>query len=242
MTTRRAFTLIELMVVIAIIALLVALLVPALSRAKESGRRTACASNIRQLNVAMAIYIGDNEGSFPLVTVSNQWPAQLYRGYENLDVLVCPTDPSHREEVGYGARPDEAPRSYVMNLFRDFYVASLTAAELNSFNNGTLQRSISEVQIANPSDTIVFGEKKSGSPSFYVDLAAAAGSGPSAAEQRRHMRGVGERSGGSNYGFVDGSVKYLRYGRATAPINLWAVTDSVRTNTEADDFRPPPDQ
>jgi prepilin-type N-terminal cleavage/methylation domain-containing protein/prepilin-type processing-associated H-X9-DG protein len=62
---KNAFTLIELLVVIAIIAILAAMLLPALSKAKQRAQAISCINNLKQLMLAVAMYPGDNNGHFP---------------------------------------------------------------------------------------------------------------------------------------------------------------------------------
>jgi hypothetical protein len=82
-----------------------------------------------------------------------------------------------------------------------------------------------------PSETIAFGEKETGSPHYYMDFLEGQGNDITEVEQGRHSgTGPGTRSGGSNHAFVDGSARYLKYGKAMSPINLWAVTEGARTN------------
>ena len=69
MNGRKGFTLIELLVVIAIIAILAAMLLPALSQAREKARQAVCMSNLRQIALGFLMYIQENNESFPPCTI-----------------------------------------------------------------------------------------------------------------------------------------------------------------------------
>jgi prepilin-type N-terminal cleavage/methylation domain-containing protein len=74
--SQSGFTLVELLVVIGIIAILIALLLPALNRARESAKRTACASNMRQVVLALQQYMQDHKGAQPAICPRH--PAYAY--------------------------------------------------------------------------------------------------------------------------------------------------------------------
>jgi prepilin-type N-terminal cleavage/methylation domain-containing protein/prepilin-type processing-associated H-X9-DG protein len=95
----KGFTLIELLVVIAIIGVLAGILLPVLSQARESARRTQCMSNIKQIGMGLIMYANENDGAFPSDTAySGASPAMrglnlLYDTYVSDNKFFnCPSD------------------------------------------------------------------------------------------------------------------------------------------------------
>ena len=111
-----AFTLAELLVVIAIVGVLAALAYPAYQRVIESGRATACTANLRQLGVALAVYLGENNNTMPTLKTARASLAEEVPVIDNtLDryipakaVFACPADPG-----GFAAKTGT---SYLWNV------------------------------------------------------------------------------------------------------------------------------
>jgi len=113
---RTGFTLIELLVVIAIISILAGMLLPALSRARESARRVSCASNLRQLGLVFRMYASEANGVFPSVQTfvgpacNERNPGWLtFEGravfpeyLTDVHILACPSDSDGTTEIDRG--------------------------------------------------------------------------------------------------------------------------------------------
>jgi prepilin-type N-terminal cleavage/methylation domain-containing protein len=208
-TRSRGFSLIELIVVIGIIALLIALLLPALRRARLQAKYVACQSNMRQIGQAMMIYANENRGwLFPPdagldVPINERWfiavlktrPPTNAASVDPSDwtppLMLCPAD-------------DQEPREYHTYLLNHHLV------ERNIMYSSKPPAGLT------PSDVIVMGEKLTMSGNYYVETKPTGTTYFEQCDEARHGLQLG-----SNYLFLDMHVGRHERNRALEGVDPW---------------------
>ena len=123
----RGFTLLELLAVIATIAVLAAILLPALARARESAPRTSCLNNLMEIGLSLQMFAQENDWALPwsggggnadcLVKMAGEY-------FPDVDVFVCPSDPNEgRWNEGAGRGEEPPPLNSYINAPRSLRVS-----------------------------------------------------------------------------------------------------------------------
>lgn len=173
--SERGFTLIELLVVISIIAVLMSILMPALSRARSMARVSLCRSNLNSMGVAISVYAADNNDFAPTAVIKRPrpsitssfnrfWDKQLlaYMG-DQIDVFKCPESKAvFRQQIKNIEANGADVQTYNMNAHLQGWTNDRNTQNGRFFWNQDLTQDPVSARLSNvnnPSRTIYFGDK-----------------------------------------------------------------------------------
>ena len=198
---QSGFSLVEMLVVIAILLILAGILLPVLERALRKGEDVSCLSNIRNLALGARIYADDYDGQIIPARLDDAagsagicWDVSIQPYVRNRQLLICPSD----ETPAAAAGCISYPHSYGIN-FALAFVGGYNASSLRLY------------EVEAPTRTILFFELDGRYRSFGADYDA---DGLERFAVNRH----GE---GANCAFLDGHAKWLRPEATVEPENLW---------------------
>jgi prepilin-type N-terminal cleavage/methylation domain-containing protein/prepilin-type processing-associated H-X9-DG protein len=197
----NAFTLIELLVVIAIIAILAAILFPVFAKAREKARQTTCASNLKQIGLAMTQYVQDYDENLPFreITGGQTWKVVITPYLKSSNVFMCPSNP--RSTIG--TTDDGLPVSYVPNCLS----SPPSQSQIGVIGESTTTGAATLAQIASPSSLIAVLETTWPNTDFMVTNGYYSGAnGGTGASPSFIYAG---HTSFSNYLFMDSHVKAL---------------------------------
>ena len=211
-----AFTLIELLVVIAIIAIVAAILFPVFAKVREKGRQTACASNLRQIRLAVMTYTQDNDECLPFLAYNDKnhlgddWQTVTMPYVKSAAVWRCPdaldyetNDPFCRS---FGAPFYLQPSGYAYN---ETAAAQTAPGQIDADGptNGKTFAPASLVRCEHPSQTFLLMDKGAGAVfSPWVQWQIRAQS--TALSDSNYI--AGPHTEGKNVVFADGHLKFLK--------------------------------
>jgi prepilin-type processing-associated H-X9-DG protein len=154
--------------------------------------------------------------------------------YNSTNLLLCPTETNTPTTGGVNTNQypaDCAARSYLINGFNDGYWQKYGDATAYRDMTYPMVPFLSENDIPLPTTTILFGEKLTLAPDFFMDYFD--GDDGLRLDQSKHFHNSMSSTnvGGSNYGFIDGHVDYLKVFASFSPVNMWCTTPQYRTNS-----------